>query len=110
MAPRTRETRQTCGSSAALPAHYVRSGNDPAERILSRDRELFEAFFRTAAGRGTTHAARLSAARSFDLYRREPSDHAATAWYVPWRPVAQRDLSELRVPPPKCAGQPAAHV
>src|ERR1700693_1043480 len=108
MAPGTRKAGQIGGSPAPLPAHHVRSGNDPADRILPRNRELFTAFFRPASGRSAAHTARLSAARPFDLYRRKPSNHSATPGDVPWRPVAQRDFGELRVPSSERAREPAA--
>src|SRR5580704_5111888 len=110
MAPGTRKAGQIGGSPAPLPAHHVRSGNDPPDRILPWNRELFTAFFRPPTRRSATDTARLPAARPFDLYRRKPSNHPAVAGDVSRRPVAQRDFGELRVPPSECARQPAAHV
>ena len=60
---RARERRQAHRSAAAVAAHHVRSGNDPADRLLPRHRKLFAPFFGPPAGSGPAHAARLSAAR-----------------------------------------------
>ena len=78
----TRKGRQAGGGAAPLPAHHVRSGNDPPDRLLPRHRELFAAFFRTPARRSAAHAARLPAQRSSDLHRREPPDRPAIAGHV----------------------------
>ena len=61
---RARKAGQADRGAAAVAAHHVRSRDDPADRILPRDRELFAAFFGTAAGAGAADAAGLSAARS----------------------------------------------
>ena len=47
---RTRKAGKLHRGTAALAAHHVRSGDDQADRLLPRDRELFAAFFGPAAG------------------------------------------------------------
>ncbi len=96
--------------AAAVAAHHVRSGNDQADRLLPRHRKLFAAFFGTPAGPGSAHAARLSAARRADVPRRKPSDRSAAAGHVSWRPFAQREPGEVRIPSAQRARQSAADV
>ena len=53
----------------AVSANDVRSGDDEADRLLPRHRELFAAFFGTPARGGSTDAAGLPAARCADVHR-----------------------------------------
>ncbi len=106
----TRKRRQTGRSPAPLPAHHVRSRNDPPDRLLPRHRKLLAPFLRTPARRSPAHPARLSAQRSSALHRRKPSDHPAIAGHVSWRPLAQTGAGELWLPPAQRDGQPSAHL
>ncbi len=110
VAAAARKAGQSGGGAAALPAHHVRSRNDPPDRLLPRHRELLAPFFRTPSRRSAADAARLSSARSHDLHRRKPPDHAATAGHVPRRSLAQDRAGQLRLPPAQRARQPAADV
>src|SRR5258708_3642633 len=47
------KTRQIGGSPAALPAHHVRSREDPPDRILSRNRKLLTPLLRPSSRRST---------------------------------------------------------
>ena len=58
--PQLEKGRQAGRGAAPAPAHHVRPGDDEGDRLLSRHRELFAAFFRKAPGRSAAHAARLS--------------------------------------------------
>src|SRR5580698_6792407 len=109
VAERTRKRRQTGGSSAPVPTHHVRSRNDPADWLLPRDRKLFAAFLRTAAGRGAADVARLPPQRSFAVPGRKPPDHPAIARDVSWRPFAQTGAGQLWFSPAQRDGQSSAH-
>ena len=56
----TRKGRQARRGAAPVPAHHVRSRDDPPDRLLPRHRKLFAPFLRTPAGRSAADTARLS--------------------------------------------------
>src|ERR1700722_2417619 len=98
------------GGAARASADAIRSGNDQVDGLLPRDRELFAALFRTAAGRASADAAGLFSARLYFVCGREPRDDSAGAWDVVWGSEPQAEPGGLRVQVAVGEGQQAAEV
>ena len=101
---------QAARGPAAADAHHVRPGDDGADRLLQRHRELLPAHRRPRAGGGAALPARLLPRRLPRRHRRVARHRPADRRDVRGRRLAQTHPGRARLPAAERPRQPPAEV